>query len=270
MPARRESTLDGAAADKRADTSATAHEGDGHERLATSLLKALSIMEALGPDPEVSLSEVSRRTGIGKGTVHRVLTTLASQGYVDRIEHNRTYCLGIRTFQLGAKAIANRDVRTAALDEMRRLSQATGEVVNLAIPAANGVVVLERQEGEQMVQMRSRVGSLLPLENTSLGLAYLATLAADEIDARFPQVRKELMLARERGFAIDDCRYQPDLRCVSAPIYAASGRVVGTIGISSPAYRASLERLEQELGPSVRASAQAVSGKLGAQTVRRI
>jgi IclR family acetate operon transcriptional repressor len=252
-----------------AGASGAIHDADGHERLATSLLKALSIMEALGPDPEVSLSEVSRRTGIGKGTVHRVLTTLASQGYVERIEHNRTYCLGIRTFQLGAKAIANRDVRTAALDEMRQLSQATGEVVNLAIPAVNGVVVLERQEGEQMVQMRSRVGSLLPLENTSLGLAHLSTLPADEVDTRFPRVRRELMLARERGFAIDDCRFQPDLRCVSAPIYAASGRVVGMIGISSPAYRASMQRLEQELGPSVRASAQAISGKLGGQSVRR-
>src|SRR4051794_24561551 len=120
-------------------------------KYATSLLKAMDVLEALGGDTAVSLADISRRSGLEKTTVFRVLATFALRGYVERVGSGGMYRLGLRTFELGMRAVAERDVRTAAEEPMRRLLARTGELVNLGVPAADGVVILERIQGDRAV-----------------------------------------------------------------------------------------------------------------------
>lgn len=232
-------------------------------RYATSLLKSIDILEALGSDPEVSLAEISRRVGLSKPGVHRILATLASRGYVERVGSGGRYRLGIRAFELGARALVNRDVRLAARDVMRDLLAATGEVVNLSVPAGDAVVVLDQLIGPSLVQMRAQIGDRLPLDRTSSGRAYLVTLDPRELKKRYPSIVAEIDADRQRGYAIDDCLYQPDLRCVAAPIFDGLGAIAGIIGVSAPAYRVTLDDLTARIGPAVAQAARVVTARLG-------
>jgi DNA-binding IclR family transcriptional regulator len=235
----------------------------GREKYATSLLKAMDVLEALGEDTAVSLADISRRSGLEKTTVFRVLATFALRGYVERVGSGGMYRLGLRSFELGMRAVAGRDVRTAAEEPMRRLLARTGELVNLGVPTAEGVVILERIQGDRAVQMRSRVGEHMPFDTTSIGRAYLATLEPSQAEERFPSLAAELAAARKRGYAVDDCTYLPDLRCASAPIRDRSGGVAGMIGISAPAYRLSLQKIHREVGPAVLGAAREITIALG-------
>jgi IclR family KDG regulon transcriptional repressor len=236
---------------------------NGDARLATSLLKAVDILEALGGEAAVPLGEVANRVGLGKTGVYRVLNTLVTRGYVERVGRDGKYRLGLRAFTLGANALANRQIRDAAALPMRDLLRKTNEMVNLGVPSGNGIIIIDRLQLDRAVQLRSNVGVWMSLESTSIGRAYLATLPEDEIEPPDPHLATVLADARRTGYAIDDGDSDPEIRCASAAIRDEAGRVVGTIGVSAPAYRLSLERIASEVGPAVIAAADAVTCSLG-------
>jgi DNA-binding IclR family transcriptional regulator len=76
--------------------------------------------------------------------------------------------------------------------------------------------------------------------------------------------RAELDAARARGYAIDDCENEAEIRCVGAAILDHRGLPVAALSVAGPAWRLTRERAE-ELGPVVAKAAGAVSGRLGAQ-----
>ena len=47
---------------------------------------ALDVLESFAADSALGVSDVARRLGVAKSTAHRVLTTLAGRGFVERIE----------------------------------------------------------------------------------------------------------------------------------------------------------------------------------------
>jgi transcription initiation factor IIE alpha subunit len=62
----------------------------------TSLEKALSILELmLDQGRDLSITEISQRLGMGKGTVHRILSTLKERRFVPqdtKYENVRSWC----------------------------------------------------------------------------------------------------------------------------------------------------------------------------------
>jgi IclR family acetate operon transcriptional repressor len=72
----------------------------------------------------------------------------------------------------------------------------------------------------------------------------------------------ELEQARRRGYAIDDCEGDDWVRCVAAPFYDSSGRVLGAMSVSGPAHRMTLDYLQRLSGDVVRVT-QALSRQLG-------
>ncbi|MGI8836063.1 MAG: IclR family transcriptional regulator domain-containing protein [Pyrinomonadaceae bacterium] len=58
-----------------------------------------------------------------------------------------------------------------------------------------------------------------------------------------PRLMAELTRTRERGYAIDDEEHEARVRCIAAPIFAASGEVVAAIGVSGTAGQISDEAI---------------------------
>jgi DNA-binding IclR family transcriptional regulator len=73
----------------------------------------------------------------------------------------------------------------------------------------------------------------------------------------------ELARVAEREWAAEGEELEPGVRGLAAPIRDYARRVVGAIGVRGPAFRLSLERLDSELAPRVRAAARDVSKRLG-------
>ena len=77
------------------------------------------------------------------------------------------------------------------------------------------------------------------------------------------RLAEELARVSEQEWALEDEELEPGVRGLAAPIRDYARRVVGAVGVRGPAFRLSLERLETELAPRVRAAARDVSRRLG-------
>jgi len=88
--------------------------------------KARLILEAFEVvDDDLSLSELVRRTGIAKASVHRLAAELVDWGVLER--SGSSYRLGMRVVDLGARVPRDRLPREAAAITGRRSSGAADD-----------------------------------------------------------------------------------------------------------------------------------------------
>jgi IclR family acetate operon transcriptional repressor len=251
-----------------------------------SLEKALDVLEAVGASPQgIGHLELAGRLGLPRTTVYRILSTLVARGMVWRDPFRRVYCLGARAIELARQAYSMPDLVAAARQELRALRDFTGETTYLAALDGVDTVSLERCDGAHHTRSAAVLGVRKPLYCTSQGKAMLAKLAPEErnaivadiimkpltahtiIDRR--ELRRELQRIAERGYAVDDEEIVPGVRCVGAPIIDPSGKVRGAISVAGPAFRMTLERINQ-LGPEVAEVGRRIGAQLGATEVRTI
>jgi len=251
--------------------------GSGRWLLAT-VSKALDVLELFSDTTrDLSLTEIAELAELPKSSTFRYLATLKSREYLQRDPETERYQLGPKLMQLGAIAARRVDVQRIALPLMRELRETSGETVNLVIPGGNELVYLAVLPSPHPVKLAAEVGSRDYMHATALGKAMLASMSdtrLEELRTRplprltehtrtdWPSLLRELELVRRRGFAMDDCESDSQVRCVGAAILNHLGRPVGAISISGPSSRFSLAQA-LELGPKVLNAAQRVSMRLG-------
>jgi DNA-binding IclR family transcriptional regulator len=134
-------------------------------------------------------------------------------------------------------------------------------------------------EATQPVRVVSHLGRRLPAHAVALGKAQLAFRSPEEREDLWrrgtptsptsrtlvepSQLGDELVRVVAREWAVEDEEFEAGVRGLAAPVRDYARRVVGAVGVRGPAFRLSLERLETELGPRVRAAAREVSKRLG-------
>jgi IclR family transcriptional regulator, KDG regulon repressor len=247
-------------------------------RVLRSVNNALAVLESFSVErPEIGVTELSQTLGLGKSTVHRLLTSLASRGYVRKNPDTDRYCLGFKAFEVGS-LIANRGaIRDVAAPFLRSLMLATKETVHLGVLDEWEVVYIDKMESDQPLQMYSRIGRRAPLHCTALGKALVAWETPDWLERFLHQhlraytpstvtepgdFRREMTKIRAARYALDGEEFALGLKCVAAPLFDHSRRVVASIGIAGPAVRLSSDRLPK-LASLVRESAAAASRALG-------
>ena len=72
----------------------------------------------------------------------------------------------------------------------------------------------------------------------------------------------ELDKVRAQGYAFDNEEYEPGARCIAAPIYDYTGRVVAGLSVSGPVTRMTDEHIYEKLPFLLDAAAQ-VSQRMG-------
>lgn len=248
-------------------------------RVLRSVNNALAVLESFSVErPEIGVTELSHTLGLGKSTVHRLLTSLAARGYVRKNPDTERYCLGFKAFEVGSLTAGRGAIREVAAPFLRSLMLATKETVHLGVLDEWEVVYIDKMESDQPLQMYSRVGRRAPLYCTALGKALAAWEPEDWVDkflrrrlrAYTPStltepgdLRRELSKIRATRYALDGEEFSLGLKCVAAPLFDHSRRVVASIGIAGPSVRLSSDRLPR-LASLVRESAAGVSRALGA------
>jgi DNA-binding IclR family transcriptional regulator len=161
---------------------------------------------------------------------------------------------------------------------LRELNQASDETTYLSILDDTEILYVGMVESTQSVRMYSAIGTRNPLYCSSMGKAILAFLPVEERNALLDRITlapctantitdraaltKELELIRAQGFAIDNVEIEEGVRCLGAPVFNYMGQVFAAVSISGPAYRLSVERL-QELSKLVIRATTAISTDLG-------
>lgn len=247
-------------------------------RLIRSIQQAFAVLEALAERGNGrGVTELAHKTGLAKSSVHAILKTLATMGYVQQDELTNRYLLGLRLFQLANAVPIVLDVRSAAAPYLEQLVEKYQETVHLVVLDEGEALYIDKRESPRSIHVVSQVGRKLPCHCTGVGKALLAHLPQEQVDAiirkglpRFtartitdPQrLYEELRLVRERGYAVDDEEIMDGLRCVAAPIRNYTGSVIAALSVSGPVSRMTLDRLP-EIAQDVMSAADQTSRRLG-------
>jgi DNA-binding IclR family transcriptional regulator len=248
--------------------------------LIQSVSRALDILEAFtAGEGELGVTELSRRLKLHKNNVFRLLATLETRGYVEQDKESGNYRLGLKTFEVASVFTHHLGLVRQARPVLEQLAQATGEAAYLGVLDGPSVMCVDMVDTTQPVRVVSHLGRRLPAHAAALGKAQLAFRSPEEREElgrrtvpASPAGRaivdpsrlvEELARVAEREWAVEDEELEPGVRGLAAPVRDYARRVVGAIGVRGPAFRLSLERLETELAPRVRAAARDVSKRLG-------
>jgi DNA-binding IclR family transcriptional regulator len=225
------------------------------------------------------VSELSRKAGIHKSTVHDILHTLCHHHLVEQDPATRRFRLGPGLLELGTHVRERLDLRRVARPHLADLARATGETVFLCTFTGEQVMILDKEESPHDLKITSHVGRRIPCVAGASGKVFLAALPPAERDRLLKRrplraftgrsittpkaFTRELARVRRDGFALDDEEYLDGVRAAAAPLVDAAGDVVGALlavgfkaRLRGPAFRA--------LGPKVAAAARAASHRLGA------
>ena len=131
----------------------------------------------------ITTSEVVQRTALTRQTAHRLLASLATEGFVDRGGARGTWFVGPEIYIMGAVAADAFNITELALDSVRAVARLTGESAFLSARRGDETVCLKREEGS--FPIRSFVlheGIRFPLGVASAGIAILAHMPKAEVD----------------------------------------------------------------------------------------
>ncbi|GAA1135812.1 IclR family transcriptional regulator [Nocardioides aquiterrae] len=245
--------------------------------LDTVLGKAVAILRSFTADDTVlSLAELVRRTGLPKGTLHRVAGDLVAHRLLDRSTGG--YRLSGGLFELGMLAAAERTLLELAMPFLQDLYERTHETVHLGVLDDGAVVYIAKIGGHRQARAPSRPGGRMPLHCTAIGKALLAyadpdlqrRVLAGPLERRTPYtvvapglLRSQLDGVLENGVAFEREESTLGLLCVSSPALGVDGQTaVAAISVTGP-----VGRFRPEAHTSaVRTAAQA----LGSVVARRL
>src|SRR6266849_2049986 len=147
--------------------------------VATSvrLLKAFSEAEI-----EIGISDLAKRLGVAKSTVHRLAVTLVSESMLEQNPDTGKYRLGIALFRLGALVRHRMDLSIEARHLLRELREKANETVHLAVLDGSEIMYIFNLESTQAIRMRSDIGVRKPAYCTAEGQAMLAFQPLDAVE----------------------------------------------------------------------------------------
>jgi DNA-binding IclR family transcriptional regulator len=241
------------------------------------VVKVLRILEILHDSPGgLQLKDIAKQTAINKSTAYRFLAHLESEKYLFRDETG-AYVIGPKLARLGSINYEE-TLRKIGRSMLQKLWTLTGETVNLAVLDGFEVIYLDVIESSHTFRLVTQAGARRPVYCTSLGKAMAAYLPEAELQEllistkyqRFTprtlvqpaRLKRELLKVREQGFAVDNEEAVPGARCVAAPIFDSSGKVVAAISVSGPITRITEDKMPS-LAASVKKAAGIVSTRLG-------
>jgi DNA-binding IclR family transcriptional regulator len=222
-------------------------------------------------DHGVTLAELTRRTGLPKGTLHRVLADLVEVRLLDRTDEG--YRLSGQVFELGMRASVERQLLEVATPFMEDLYERTHETVHLAVPEGQEVVYVAKIGGHRQVRSPSRIGGRMPLHCTAIGKALLASsppqllesVVAQGLARRTPRtITAPGMLARqlasvvETGIAYEYEESAVGIVCAAAAVLDRDDRPIAAISATGPVTRFHPEKH----AAAVRAAAAGISATL--------
>jgi len=248
-----------------------------------ALERADRILQTIAQSPRgTGVTEISAKTGLPKGTVHRLLSSLANLGYVRQDKETKNYFLGLKLLELGTLAGSQIDLRKISEPLLRDLANRTKETVHMVVLDHDEIVYIEKIESDGDLgglKMASRVGARNPAHSCAVGKVLLSFLSDEEIE-RFinakglpkrtentitspSKFKEHLKMVRRLGYAVDDQENEHGIRCVAAPILDRRGRAVAAISVSGPAFRVTMKLIESKLKDEVISTAREISIKMG-------
>lgn len=221
--------------------------------------RALRLLALFREQPELRLSVVRERLGVGQSTAHRLMAMMVYHGFALQDPRTRVYRAGPVLYEVGLAVVRNLDLRAVGHPILVRLAQETGETVHLGTLEGASVRYVDCVESASVLRVGSRVGQFSPAHATSLGKAMLAAMPLEAVHAIFPSPQlpaataktigtltdllAELDRVRARGYARNIEEMVDGVCSVGVAVVHPVRGMVGALSVAAPVTRASAEQL---------------------------
>lgn len=236
----------------------------------------LDVLECVGTAKTRSLREVMDAVPRPKSTLLRLLGTLISKGFVQRVGPGR-YAMTLKAWRLGAQALNYQDIDTLIVPVLKRAASESEESALYAVYDDGCALYVEKASSPQAVAATVAIGDRAPAHATATGRVLLAFQLQEEIErvarsaergARKPvMARKHLMAeldaVRRNGVACVQGEWRKEVAGVAAPVVDRTGTVIAALGIFCPSHR--IEGKLEHVVSIVRRLARELSLSLGAR-----
>jgi IclR family transcriptional regulator, pca regulon regulatory protein len=244
----------------------------GDPNFMTSLARGLAVIQAFSQrQRELTVSQISAKTGFSRAAVRRCLYTLAKLGFA-ATDDSRHFHLRPRVLALGHSYISSMPLAATAQPILENVSRILHESCSIATLDRTDIVYIARANVTRIMSIDLVVGSRLPAFCTSMGRVLMAALPAEKLDeflarvefkrytertvANAEKLRQILRLVQRNGYSIVDQELESGLRSMAVPIHDATGRVVAALNVGAHAQRISIQDLQVRFLPHLKAAAQ--------------
>jgi DNA-binding IclR family transcriptional regulator len=221
--------------------------------MSSTVAKALAILDHFSEEePEIGLSDLARRSGIDKATVHRMLSVMADAGLVEQRGSARLYRLGASVLRLARVRETSFPVSSIYQAAIDVLSDETGETAHASLVSGRALATIGISETTRGSRVSLIAGEILPFHSTASGLSALAygpaelkdRLLSTPLEARTSltvtdpvELQQVLGHVREAGFSESDQGNEDDVYGIAAPVFDTEGLATGAVAVATPAHR---------------------------------
>lgn len=228
---------------------------------AERIFQILEYIVANGP---CGVVEIGNALDLHKSTVHRMLLSLTSLGYVTQDERTGKYEMTFKMVRLSSQILSKMDIFSIAHPRLEWLANVCRETVHLVQRVGNDVVYIDKVEPiglDSSIRMASHIGLLRPMYCSGVGKAILAELPLEEVRAIWEQskpekkteytitsldrLEEELALIRKNGYAMDNEENEIGVRCIAAAVLDFQNKAKYAFSISAPVNRMTDERVAE-------------------------
>jgi len=250
-------------------------EYSGDPNFMTSLARGLAVIQAFSSQKrQLTISQISTKTGFSRAAVRRCLYTLIKLGFAGS-DDSHNFFLQPRVLALGHSYISSMPLAASAQPVLDHVSQVLHESCSIATLEGLDIIYVARANVTRIMSIDLGVGSRLPAFCTSMGRVLLANLPPAELESFFERVqltrrtsktivtveklRQALRLVARNGYSLVDQELEIGLRSMAVPIENPSGKVVAALNVGAHAQRLSIQELQNKFLPQLRATARELS-----------
>jgi len=243
--------------------------------------RCLTIVELLVSHPEgMPLTAISASLEMPASATHRLLTVLVSKGYVRQDESSNRYAPTMAIAALGLRLLSSYHVADVCQPILDELAARSGELVRLSFVDVGRLIWIAKAQGSKSnLRYDPIAGHDVPLHVTAMGKAWLSTMAEqDAVDLvktlgytaqltgpraikTEAELRRELVLTRERGFGVVEEEAEAGVSAIAMVVYDglhAGAAPAAALSIAGPSVRVTRDRLESMV-PLLRDAADKLS-----------
>ncbi|MFC4779417.1 IclR family transcriptional regulator [Paenibacillus sp. GCM10023252] len=243
--------------------------------------KAIHILDLLVPhgmEKELSVTEISKELDMPVQSVHRILSSLCSHGFVSQNTKSKKYKLGLSLMKYGFLMWDSLMLRSVARPYMQELSANTKETVYLATRENDEGVYIDSIDSPQILKISEPIGLRLPLyigASNRVILAYLPQKIQDQLlkpvnwsktpslkPLCYEEIKTDLEQIRAQGYSVTTGEATEGTTGIAAPIFSYESTVIGSINVAGPEMRFTPDHI-QKYSYYVRKYADLISKELG-------
>ncbi|MCY0880133.1 MAG: IclR family transcriptional regulator [Firmicutes bacterium] len=249
------------------------------ESVVKSADRVVAVLSALAEMPVgLTFTDLLVKLELPRSSLHALLQTLIRANLVVYEPETKLYHYGPKLWELSMAYYHRIHLVPIAWPYLQAIRDRMNQTVQMAILEGREILYVAKIESTRPLQLVSHVGSRLPAYATGLGKALLASLSSVKIKElwqhfefyrytphtidSYEGLLSELMRTRERGYAIDEGEYSPDVRCVAYPILGYENVGVAAISVTMSADQFN-HAVEIEMAELLQKAARHISVRVG-------